>query len=75
MRGAITPGVAGHVLRVVRFEPERGIYIAGEVTLEDFQVHRMMCDQDRVTIFEERFRSDACYTRAVCGSRRLKCCR
>jgi hypothetical protein len=50
MRGAITPGVAGHVLRIVRFEAERGIYIAGEVTLEDFQVHRMICDQDRVEI-------------------------
>jgi len=45
-----TPGVAGHVLKVVRFGPERGMYMAGEVTLQDFQVHRMICSQDRVEI-------------------------
>ena len=33
LRNGITPGVAGHVLKVVRFEPKRGIYGAGEVTL------------------------------------------
>ena len=33
LRNGITPGVAGHVLKVVRFEPKRGIYSAGDVTL------------------------------------------
>src|SRR5260221_14383382 len=50
LRSGITPGVAGHVLKIVRFEPKRGIYNAGEVTLQDFQVHRMTCGQDRVEI-------------------------
>jgi len=50
LRNGITPGVAGHVLKVVRFEPKRGIYSAGNVTLQDFQVHRMTCGQDRVEI-------------------------
>ena len=50
LRNGITPGVAGHVLKVVRFGPERGIYVADEITLQDFQVHRMDCGQDRVEI-------------------------
>src|SRR5438552_7404 len=50
LRNGITPGAAGHVLKVVRFEPKRGIHIAGEITLQDFQVHRMICGQDRVEI-------------------------
>jgi hypothetical protein len=50
LRGAITPGGAGHVLRVVRFESRRGIYVAGEVVLQDFQVHHMACTEDRVEI-------------------------
>jgi len=50
LRNGITPGVSGHVLKVLRFEPKRGIYSAGEVALQDFQVHRMTCGQDRVEI-------------------------
>jgi hypothetical protein len=50
LRNGITPGVPGHVLKVVRFEPKRGIHSAGETTLQDFQVHRMTCGQDRVEI-------------------------
>jgi len=40
----------GHLLRIVRFEAKRGIYIAGEVSLQNFTVHRMICGQDRVEI-------------------------
>ncbi len=29
---------------------KRGIYVADEITLQDFQVHRMACGQDRVEI-------------------------
>jgi hypothetical protein len=47
-RGA--PGVVGHVLRVVRFEPKRGIYLAGEVTLLEFTVYHLMCSEDRIEI-------------------------
>jgi len=50
VREGITAGVTGHVLRVVRFEPQRGIYAAGEVTLQNFQVHHMVCGPDRVEI-------------------------
>src|SRR5439155_19504572 len=50
LRNGITPGVTAHVLKVARFGPERGMYMAGEVTLQDFQVHRMICSQDRVEI-------------------------
>jgi hypothetical protein len=50
LRNGITPGVTGHVLRVVRFDSQRGIYRAGEVGLQDFQVHRMICSEDRVEI-------------------------
>jgi hypothetical protein len=41
---------ANHVLRVVRFGSEKGIYQAGEVSILDFQVHRMECTQERVRI-------------------------
>lgn len=50
LRNGITPGVAGHVLRVVRFGAKRGSYIAGEVTLQDFQVHSMTCNENQVEI-------------------------
>lgn len=50
LRGGITPGVDGHVVRVVRFGPKRGIYAAGEAALQGFQAHGMTCDQDRVNI-------------------------
>lgn len=51
LREGITPGTTGHRLRVVRFEPGRGIFAAGEVTLEDFQAHGMTCDQDHVKMY------------------------
>jgi hypothetical protein len=50
LRNGITPSIAAHVLKVVRFEPKRGIFTPGEVTLQDFQVHRMTCGPDRVEI-------------------------
>ena len=50
LREGITPGVVGHVLRVVRFEPKRGIYLATEVTLLDFEVYHLICSEDRIEI-------------------------
>jgi len=50
LRSGITPGVDGHVLRMVRFEPKVGIYIADQVTLQDFQVHHMECGEARIAI-------------------------
>jgi hypothetical protein len=49
-RKGITPGAVGHVLRVVRLEPKRGIYVAGEVTLLDFEVYHLICSEDRIEI-------------------------
>jgi hypothetical protein len=46
----VTPGVVGHVLRVVRFESKRGIYLAGEVTLPEFTVYHLICNEDRIEI-------------------------
>jgi hypothetical protein len=45
-----TPGVVGHVLRVVRFESKHGIYLAGEVTLPEFTVYHFICSEDRIEI-------------------------
>jgi hypothetical protein len=51
LRSFHTPNLkAEHVLRVVRFDPGRGIYDAGEVALQDFEVHHMNCKDDRVEI-------------------------
>ena len=51
LRSFHTPGLEGvHVSRIVRFGPDRGIYAAGEVMMQDFQVHEMTCKQDRVEI-------------------------
>ena len=49
-RKGVTPGAVGHVLKVVRFEPKRGIYLASEVTLLDFQVYHMICSEDHIEI-------------------------
>lgn len=46
----ITPGVVGHVLRVVRFGTKRGIYIASEVPLLNFVVYHLICSEDRIEI-------------------------
>lgn len=50
VRNGSTPGVSGHVLKVVRFGAKKGIYAAGEIALQDFQVHRMICEKDRIEI-------------------------
>ena len=50
LRQGITTDVRGHVLRVVRFEPQRGIYPAGEVTLLDFEVYHLTCTEQRIEI-------------------------
>jgi hypothetical protein len=50
LREGITPSIVGHVLRVVRVEPDRGIYVAGEVTLLDFEVYHLTCAQDHIEI-------------------------
>ena len=50
LREGITAGVLGHVLRVVRVEPNRGIYFSGEVTFLDFEVYHMICTQDHIEI-------------------------
>lgn len=50
LREGITPGVIGHVLRVVRFDSENGIRNAGEVTLRDLQVHMMTCGEQSIEI-------------------------
>lgn len=49
-REGATPGVVGHVLRVVRFESKRGIYLAGEVTLPEFTVYHLICSEDQVEV-------------------------
>lgn len=50
VRTGITAGVAGQMLRVVRFEPPHGIYLVGDVKLKDFQPQRMICSKDRLEI-------------------------
>src|ERR1700752_2180603 len=44
------PPKTGHSLQVVRFDSARGIYRAGAVDLQNFQVHQMSCSEDRVEI-------------------------
>jgi hypothetical protein len=39
-----------HVLKIFKFESGRGIFEAGEVSMEDFQVHEMTCNKERVEI-------------------------
>jgi hypothetical protein len=50
VRSGTATGVTGHVLKVVRFDSTHGIHFAEQVTLQDFQVHRMICDPDRIEI-------------------------
>jgi hypothetical protein len=51
LRSFMTPTLKiPHVLRVFRFESERGIYKAGEAPMADFQVHSMTCTSDRVEV-------------------------
>jgi hypothetical protein len=50
-REGTIPGVVDHVLRVVRLEPQRGIYLAGEVTLpESFTVYHLICNEDSIEV-------------------------
>ncbi|HWZ81984.1 MAG TPA: hypothetical protein VNW47_05140 [Terriglobales bacterium] len=50
-RTEFTPGAEGHVLRLIRFEPERGIFLAGDVELPPlFTLYHVICTQDRVTV-------------------------
>lgn len=49
LRGGSTPSIAGHIVMVVRFDSKR-VYFAGKVNLQDFQVHRMKCEPDRIEI-------------------------
>jgi hypothetical protein len=67
LRSGITPDVIGHVLKIVRFESKRGIYFAGQVSLQDFQVHRMVCNQDYIEIsgYGNSFKK---YTIAISGT-------
>jgi len=37
-------------LKIAKFEAGRGIYFAGEVALQDFQVHHMSCGADKIEI-------------------------
>jgi len=50
LRQGPTPGVVGHKLRLVRIEPNRGIYPAGEATLLDFEVYHLVCTENRIEI-------------------------
>jgi hypothetical protein len=50
VRPANAYGVPEHVLHVIRFDAENGIYEAGQVKLDSFQVHGLTCGADRVEI-------------------------
>jgi hypothetical protein len=50
MREGVAGGAFRHVLRVVRFQPKRGIYLAGDVTLPEFMVYHFICSADRIEI-------------------------
>jgi hypothetical protein len=50
LRHGITEGVVEHKLRVVRVGPDRGIYIAGEAALLDFEVYHLTCSPDHIEI-------------------------
>jgi hypothetical protein len=46
-----TPGLAGpHVLKILHFDKDNGQRWAGEVILEDFQPHRMVCQPQSVLL-------------------------
>ncbi len=51
LRSFIHPGLnSPHVLRLFRFEAQRGIYKAAEWPMKDFQVHAMWCTWDRIVV-------------------------
>ena len=49
-RAGITPGTVGHVIKIVRFDSRNGIRNAGSITIQDFQVHKLDCAEDRIEI-------------------------
>ena len=50
LRSALTPGVSSaHIVRIVRFGGT-GLYVAGEVSLPDFQPHKLVCGKSQVRI-------------------------
>ena len=50
LRSGLTSGVNDHVVKVVKFGPEQGIYAAGEVSLRGFQVHEMTCEKNQIKV-------------------------
>jgi hypothetical protein len=51
LRSFNTPAINGkHVLKIVRFGSAQGIFWGGEVSFEDFQVHEMQCEPERVRV-------------------------
>ena len=47
----MTPGLsAPHLLRVVRFEPGRGIYQGGDVAMQEFDVASMNCTSGQIRL-------------------------
>jgi hypothetical protein len=49
-RAGITPGIVGHVIKIVRFDSRNGIRTAGSITIQDFQVHKLNCGEGRIEI-------------------------
>jgi len=39
-----------HLLRLYRFDSERGIFKAAEWAMKDFQIHTMRCTRDRIEV-------------------------
>jgi hypothetical protein len=51
LRSFIHPDLnAPHVLRLFKFDSERGIYKAAEWPMKDFQVHAMWCTRNRIVV-------------------------
>lgn len=51
LRSEVSPGVDRYVVKVMRFEPKRGILAAGEAAIESIQVHNMTCYEDHVKMY------------------------
>jgi hypothetical protein len=68
LRSFIHPDLkAPHVLRLFRFDSERGIYKAAEWPMKDFQIHAMWCTQDRIVVTGSE---DARYVFDIANERR-----
>jgi len=47
----MVPGVIGHAVRVVRFGPDGGIHLAGDIPLPPtFTVYHLVCSEDRIEV-------------------------